>query len=129
LLGLIERLEFGPKWREWISIALATASPRFLLNGAPGPPIKHHRGLHQGDPLSTMHFILVMDPLQKILSLVIEKSLLHPVAPRSVGIKASLYVDDAALFIHPCSEDVATLKEILMAFSDATGILTNMQKT
>jgi hypothetical protein len=35
-----------------------------MLNGQPGVPIKHARGLRQGDPLSLMLFILAMDPLQ-----------------------------------------------------------------
>jgi hypothetical protein len=97
----MERLDFRPEWREWINIALATSSLRILLNGVPGKPIKHERGLRQGDPLSPMLFILVMDPLKKILHLAIEKNLLHQVAQRYMGIKMSLYVDDATLFVHP----------------------------
>jgi hypothetical protein len=76
-----------------------------------------------------MLFKLTMDPLQKILQLATKKKLLHPVAPRSMGLKASLYADGVALFIHPCSEDIATLKEILAAFGDARGLRTNLQKT
>jgi hypothetical protein len=45
LLEVLERLGFGPKWRDWISIALSTASSRILLNGFPSKPIKHERGL------------------------------------------------------------------------------------
>jgi hypothetical protein len=45
-----------------------------------------------------------------------------------VGIKASLYADDAALFVHPCNEGILCLKEILKAFGDATGLHTNIQK-
>jgi hypothetical protein len=117
----MEHLGFGPKWREWISNALATSSSCILLNGVLGTPIKHKRGLRQGDPLLPMLFILAMDPLQKILQLVIERNLLHPTTPRSVGIKASLYTDDAALFVHSCNEGILYLKEILKAFGDATG--------
>jgi hypothetical protein len=45
ILEVMERLGFSTRWREWISLALSTASSRILLNGIPGRPIKHERGL------------------------------------------------------------------------------------
>jgi hypothetical protein len=76
-----------------------------------------------------MSFILAMDPFQKkILHLAIEKNLLHPVAPRSMGIKVSLYTDDTTLFIHHCSKDFATLKEILAASVTQWGSLHQFAK-
>jgi hypothetical protein len=87
LLEVLEHLGFETRWREWISLALSTASSRILLNGIPGNPIKHERGLRQGDPISPMLFILAMDPLQRILHIAVKKGVLLPISARAKGIK------------------------------------------
>jgi hypothetical protein len=46
-----------------LSKLLCSSSTRVLVNGEPGDLILHKRGLRQGDPLSHMLFILVMDVL------------------------------------------------------------------
>jgi hypothetical protein len=33
LLEVLQAMGFGPRWREWISILLSTASSKALLNG------------------------------------------------------------------------------------------------
>jgi hypothetical protein len=52
---------FGQRWRDLISIILASSSSRILLNGTLGKAFSHRRGLRQGDLLSPMLFILAMD--------------------------------------------------------------------
>lgn len=67
LLQTLRRLGFGPRWREWVSILLSSASTHVLVNGVPGHPISHMRGLRQDDPLSPMLFTLVIDVLNSSL--------------------------------------------------------------
>jgi hypothetical protein len=106
-----------------------TASSRVLLNGVPGEPIFHGKGLRQGDPLSPLLFVLAIDPLQKILELATSHNLLHKLRGRGTIFRASLYADDAAVFMLPFKEDIKNLSAILDSFGDATGLHTNFQKS
>lgn len=52
LFSLLNTLGFPRRWVDWIAAFLSTASSQVLLNGIPGEPFVHGRGLRQGDPLS-----------------------------------------------------------------------------
>jgi hypothetical protein len=116
LLEILEHLGFGTRWREWISLALSTASSRILLNGIPGNPIKHERGLGKVTPSHPCYSSLPWTPLQRILHIATEKGVFHPISAQAKGIKASLYADDVAIFISLSKTDIAALKRILEFF-------------
>ena len=65
LLEVLRNLGFETIWCDIISGLLASSSTQILLNGSPGNKITHRRCLRQGDPLSPMLFILVMDTTTK----------------------------------------------------------------
>ena len=51
MLEVLERLGFGQRWCDIISLIWSTTSSRILLNGEPGQPIKPRRSLRQCDLL------------------------------------------------------------------------------
>jgi hypothetical protein len=63
LLEILTYLGFGARWREWISALWGSTSSCFMINGEPGNRIIHRGGVRQGNPLSSMIFLLAMEPL------------------------------------------------------------------
>ncbi|KAL6650159.1 hypothetical protein ACP70R_014383 [Stipagrostis hirtigluma subsp. patula] len=119
LLEVLQQFGFGPRWREWIAIILRSSSSRLLLNGAPGRPIQHKRGLRQGDPLSPMLFILIMEVLNRLFVLADSSGALQPLPIPTIKYRVSLYADDLIMFLSPTAQDFCLAKEILSLFGDA----------
>lgn len=105
LLEVLKHLGFGETWCNLLSRLLSTASTQILVNREPGEAIRHQRGLRQGDPLSPMLFILVMDVLNSLFTKAGEVGLLQPLARGKIKQRISLYADDVALFIQPIDEE------------------------
>jgi hypothetical protein len=129
LLDIMSYLGFSRRWRDWISALWATSSSTFLLNGDPGKRIHHCRGVRQGDPLSPMLFLLAMEPLHMLFHHAQSSGTLSFLHQNCANFRMSLYADDAAVFIHPTARDLATTKHILQIFGDASGLITNLDKT
>jgi hypothetical protein len=129
LLEVLQHLGFGCSWRNLVANLLSSSSTRILLNGEPSELIQHQRGLRQGDPLSPMLFILVMDVLNSLFVKAGNEGLLQPLSSCVAGQRLSLYADDVALFIKPLEEELQITKDILKVFGDASGLQTNIQKS
>jgi hypothetical protein len=78
LLELLCHMGFSRRWVNWVSILLSTASTKILVNGQPGRRIPHARGLHQGDPLSPLLFVIYMEALNSLVALADRRGLFTP---------------------------------------------------
>ena len=126
LLKVLQQLGFGQLWRDIISGLLSSSSTQVLLNGVPGDLIHHRRGLRQGDPLSPMLFILIMDVLGHMITKATSEGLLLPLSSRGLQHRISIYADDVAVFLRPESGDITTTMDILNLFGEASGLKTNL---
>ena len=91
-------------------------------------PIAHGCGLRQGDPLSPLLFVLAIDPLLRLLSAATDMGLLSKIRGRAARFRASLYADNAAIFIRPDKDDFKNLTQLLYNFGEASGLNTNLAK-
>jgi len=76
-----------------------------------------------------MLFILAIDPLQKILELATQQGILMPLPLTTMKLRTSLYADDDAIFINPSRAEIQAVKDILQAFGNVTGLVTNFAKS
>jgi hypothetical protein len=84
LVEVLQHLGFGLICHDIISGLLASSSTQVLMNGILGERIVHQRGMRQGDPLSPMLFILVMDVLSHMVAKATKLGLLEPLSRRAL---------------------------------------------
>jgi hypothetical protein len=128
LLDTLRAFGFGEHWRRWVAALLSSASSRILLNGRPGRPIRHLRGVRQGDSLSPMLFIIAMEVFARLLKTAVDDRLLRPQQSLAVKHHCSIYADDVIIFLRPHVDDARAIKEILRIFGEASGLRTNLAK-
>jgi hypothetical protein len=129
LLEVMEQVGFDPRWRDMMALIWSTTTSRTLLNGELGRLIKHAKGLHQGEPLSPILFIMAMDPLQKLLDMATQEGLLTLIGSDPIKMRTSLYADDAMLFVRSIAIDISNLQHLMHQFGVPTGLCTNIEKS
>jgi hypothetical protein len=78
ILQMLEHMGFPQRWINWISGILSTGTSAVILNGVPGRKFKCRRGVHQGDPLSPLIFVLAVELLQILINTAAPQGLLCP---------------------------------------------------
>jgi hypothetical protein len=128
LPDLLTHLGFLWRWINWISCLLSTMSTRIILNGRPGQCICHVRGLRQGDLLSPLLFILVMEALNGLFRRVDLNGLFSQLHAPSIKFRLSLYADDLVIFLVPEERDISLARAILEFFASVSSLHTNLSK-
>ena len=65
LIYIMRRMGFGKRWIAWIRHRISSVSFAVLINGSPSQFFSASRGLRQGDPISSLLFLLVTEVSQE----------------------------------------------------------------
>lgn len=104
LLDHLHHLGFEEKWRDCIIVLLSSASTNVNINGHDTQRIRLARGLRQGDPLSPLLFVLVMETFVALCDMVVRRGVLSLLTDNGLTLRASVYGEGNGSCLQPLEE-------------------------
>lgn len=125
---------FGERWIAWIRHCISSASFAVLVNGSPSQFFSASRGLRQGDPISPLLFLLVMEVFTRMVNSAATVGLISGFFVGRLNDSASdvshlLFDDDTIIFCDNDCEQIVNLRDIVIWFEVAFGIRVNLSKS
>ena len=110
---------FGARWGRWIRACISIVRFSVLVNGSPVGFFGSSRGIGQGDPLSPLLFLLIMEVLSRFLKRTEDGGFLCGFQARSHrqgGLKIShlLFAHDIILFCDASKEQLLYIWMVLV---------------
>ncbi|XP_062085826.1 uncharacterized protein LOC133791936 [Humulus lupulus] len=130
LEDLLKAYCFPNTFIHWIMVCLRGTSYSLLMNDRVQGKFIGRKGLRQGDPISPLQFVLVMEYLTRIL---IQASLnkdfrFHPLC-KNLKLVSLCFADDLVLFCKGTLRSVQILQDGFSQFSQASGLSANLTKS
>uniref|UniRef100_A0A803PRQ9 Reverse transcriptase domain-containing protein n=1 Tax=Cannabis sativa TaxID=3483 RepID=A0A803PRQ9_CANSA len=127
---LLRLLCFPSRFINWIMTCLKGTSYHLLLNGRIQGSFKGKKGHRQGDPMSPLLFVLVMEYLTRLLSSYSSKKGFgfHPLC-KHLRLTNLCFADDLVIFCKGNINSVRLIFEAFSKFCNDTGLSTNSSKS
>ena len=125
LLKVLEKMNFGPTFIEWIKILYTGIQSRVKVNGYVSEPFHLERGVRQGCPLSPLLYVLAAE--------VFAESVRHDKQVKGITVektefKILQYADDTTLILSGDKSILQCAKHIQL-FEKASGAKINLEKS
>jgi len=127
-LYMLRRCGFGGKWCSWIARCISSAKFSVLVNGSPYGFFSSSRGLRQGDPLSPLLFVFVMEALSRMINAAVSGGVLDGFRVGDASCSHLLFADDTLIFCDASSSKIRSLRVLLLLFEAVSGLKVNLAK-
>ena len=131
---MLQQCGFSAIWQNWIKFCISTACFCILVNGCPSGFFPSSRGLRQGDPLSPLLFVIVMEALSHLLDQVVREGLFSgfkvgTLAANSLVVSHLLFADDTLIFCGADSDQLYNLRYVFTWFEAVSSLKINLSKS
>lgn len=127
---VLQAMELPPLFRQWIKECVRTTSFSISINGELAGHFNGKKGLRQGDPISSLLFVLIMDVLSRLLDKGARNDTfrLHPSYQAPLVTHLS-FADDVLVFFDGSEDSLRGVLSIMEDFKRISGLSMNRQKT
>ncbi|XP_062080606.1 uncharacterized protein LOC133785378 [Humulus lupulus] len=127
---LLKQLYFPSRFIGWILACLKGTNYNLLMNGRIQGSFKGEKGLRQGDPMSPLLFVIVMEYLTRLLAYYSDKKGFgfHPLC-KHIRLTNLCFADDLIMFCKGNVSSVRKIHEAFTVFCDSTGLSANKSKS
>jgi hypothetical protein len=134
LIYLLRRCGFSEKWRKWIYFCVSSIRFSILVNGSPCGFFPSSRGIRQGDPLSPMLFVIVMEAFSRLIDKATNAGMLSGFSVGNLDrapmvVSHLLFADDTLIFCEADPAHLFHLQSILIWFEATSGLRINLGKS
>jgi hypothetical protein len=131
---MMKRCGLGERWCSWIAHCIFSTRFSVLVNGTPSSFFSSSRGLRQGDPLSPLLFVIVMEALSKMFVVSIRRGFLSGFSMGSgsngvVNISHLLFANDTLVFCGANPHHLRFLRVLFLSFEAVSGLKINLAKS
>nr|XP_043616001.1 uncharacterized protein LOC122587914 [Erigeron canadensis] len=121
---------FGNKWVSWIKTCLLSARSSVLVNGSPTKELAIQCGLHQGDPMAPLLFIIAMEGLHIAIDNLVRNGLFSSAKINQVSISHLFYANDVIVVGEWSESNLVNISNALrFFFYGISGLKINFQKS
>ena len=134
LIYLLQRCGFPRKWCDWIWFCISMVQFSVLINGSPQGFFASSRGLRQGDPLSPLLFVLIMETLSRLMDRAFGRGYLLGFEVGSgetnpIVVSHLLFADDTLIFCPADTLQMEHLRAVFTWFEVVSGLKVNLGKS